>query len=105
MSAKNKVIAGDNKGLAVSIDKTKLKIGEFSYSIKEYEEQIGDNQKVKKEGVGKRIIKNVFLGRSKLPLDIKKEEIHIIAIEYGNEKLSLIEVDDEIFKVIEVSCN
>jgi len=115
MGAKNKVIAGDYVGNIVgqALGQPYISTG-FAKSVQinrttveSYELITDEHRKSAKSGVARGLVGGALLGPVGMlagGMSAKSKGIYQVAIQFKDDKRSLIEVDDKIYKAIVKSC-
>lgn len=115
MSASNKVISGEYAGKkimqAMGLNLVIIQTGIFKSinidknSVKEYEVIDEETRKNAVSAVGRAFVGGAILGPIGwlAALSAKRKGVHTIAIEFNNGKKSLIEVDEKIYKALQIS--
>ena len=103
--AKNRVIAGDYNGAAVSAVLGSVMIGGMSvekWTVEAYEVITEEHRKSAASGITRGLVGGAILGPVGLltGLTAKKKDTYSIVIAWKDGKKSLIEVDDKIYKAI-----
>lgn len=108
MSAKNKVVEGDYKGMSVSggmfgvmiMGRDPISIDK--HMVSEYDVLDSEQKTSGVSAVSRAAVGAFFLGPAGLLAGVtaKKKGIHMIAIEFKDGKRSLLEVDDKLHKAI-----
>jgi len=113
MGAKNKVIAGDYKGKkvikrfgSVSIETMLTSVKVDKNTVEAYEVVKEAHTKSGVSAVGRGLAGSLLIGPVGLlaGLSAKNKGVHTLAIQFKNDKKSLIEVDDEIYSTILKKC-
>lgn len=103
--AKNKVIAGDYNGAAVTAVLGSVMIGSVAvekWTIEAYEVITEEQRKSAASGIARGLVGGAILGPVGLlaGLSAKNKGTYNLAIAWKDGKKSLIEVDDKIYKAI-----
>ncbi|MEK4247572.1 hypothetical protein MKZ20_20040 [Psychrobacillus sp. FSL K6-2684] len=110
MAAKNKVVAGDyiGKNITSAFGVVMLQTSLFKTfaldktTVKEYEVITEESRKSAASAVGRAFVGGVILGPVGwlAGLSAKNKGTHTIALEFMDEKKSLIEVDDKVYSTL-----
>lgn len=109
MGAKNKVIAGDFNGKKVNLMLGSLMItGGFrsviidKNTVEEYEVVDEEKRKSAASAVGRGLVGSLIIGPAGLlaGLSAKVKGVHVVALQFKDDKKSLIEIDDKLYKVL-----
>ncbi|MBQ5320338.1 MAG: hypothetical protein J6K17_14705 [Oscillospiraceae bacterium] len=104
--AKNKVIAGDYNGSAVTNVLGSVMVGSMSfakYTVDDYEVITEDHRKSAASGIARGIVGGSLLGPVGMlagSLSAKNKGVYTVAVAWKDGKKSLIEVDDKIYKAM-----
>lgn len=109
-SARNKVIEGDYKGKGLSVTLTgHLKVAGIKLgrdTIEEYEVMDSDVTTSGVSAVGRAAVGAFFLGPVGLlaGASAKKKGVHLVAVQFKDGKRSLMEIDENVYKILLKDC-